>query len=225
MNYAVIACETLRDELNLASQETGCQFPIIWVDSDYHIDPNKLRSKLQEEIDVLKNVDAVLFAYGCCGNGLVGLQASSADLIIPKTDDCISMVLSEPDQAFERHKQTYFLTKGWMDGSKSLWNEYQHCLKRYGETRARYIFELMLKHYKFLMLIDTGAYELDDYILRAQELAKNINLELTYAKGGIWFLKKLLTGPYDDDFCVIPKGGTVNTGHFGYAQGEPFRQA
>ena len=31
------------------------------------------------------------------------------------------------------------------------------------------------------------------------------NLELIIENGGIWFLKKLLTGPYDDDFSIIQK--------------------
>lgn len=225
MNYTVIACETLRDELTLASNKTGCQHTVIWVESDYHIDPDKLRSKLQEEIDALENVDGILFAYGCCGNGLVGLRASSADLIIPKTDDCISMVLSQPGKKYQRHKQTYFLTKGWMESSKSIVNEYWHAMERYGEKRAKRLFELMLKHYNYLMLIDTGAYNLNECLSKAQELAGNTNLELKVEKGSTWFMEKLLTGPHDEDFCIIPKGGVVNISHFGYDYKDSTRQA
>lgn len=225
MNYTIIACQTLRDELNLAIHETGCQYPVIWVESDYHIDPEKLRIKLQEEIDALENVGGILFAYGCCGNGLVGLRASSADLIIPKTDDCISMILSQPGEKYQRHKQTYFLTRGWMESSKSIVNEYRHALERYGEKRAKRLFELMLKHYNYLMLIDTGAYNLNECLTRAKELAGNINLELNVEKGDIWFLEKLLTGPYDQDFCIIPKGGVVSISHFGYYYKDSSQQA
>lgn len=215
MKYAIVACQTLQDELNLAIKETDCQYPVIWVDSEYHIDPNKLRTKLQQEIDALKDVDSLLFAYGSCGNGLVGLTASTSNLIIPKTDDCISMVLCRPSEKLERHKETYFLTKGWIDSSKGLSFEYQHCVQRYGETRARRIFELMLKHYNYLMLIDTGAYNLEEYIGKAEELAQKLKLEMILEKGEIWLLKKLLTGPYDADFCVVQKGGTVNMADFG----------
>ncbi|SFR01085.1 Protein of unknown function [Desulfoscipio geothermicus DSM 3669] len=222
---AIIACQTLHDELNLAMHETGCRPPVIWVESDYHNDPNQLRAKLQEEIDSLKNIDNILFVYGCCGNGLVGLKASTANLIIPKTEDCISMVLSRPDEKFERHKQTYFLTKGWMEGSKSIFVEYEHALKRYGEKRTKRLFEVMLKHYHYFMLIDTGAYNLEDCLRKAEELAQNTALELVMAKGDIWFLKKLLTGPYDEDFCVVPKGGTVSITHLGLAHTVPAHQA
>ena len=209
MNFAIIACETLRDELNLEIQETGCQYPVIWVSSDYHIDPDKLRLKLQQEIDALANFDSILFAYGSCGNGLVGLRASTANLIIPQTDDCISMILSQPGQKYERHKQTYFLTKGWLEGSKSLAVEHAHTIKRYGEARAKKLFAMMFEHYRYLMLIDTGAYRPEDYFAQVKELGQDLSLEPIVGKGNLWFLKKLLLGPYDQDFCIIPKGETV----------------
>jgi hypothetical protein len=83
----------------------------------------------------------------------------------------------------------------------------------------------MFKHYHHLMLIDTGAYNLADCLGQAEELAQNTHLNLVVAKGGLWFLEKLLTGLYDENFCIIPKGGKVSTGHFGYAGGEPACQA
>ncbi|AGL00236.1 DUF1638 domain-containing protein [Desulfoscipio gibsoniae] len=225
MSDVIIACQTLSDELNLAMQQTGVRYPVIWVESDYHNDPNQLRAKLQREIDGLDGVHNVLFAYGCCGSGLVGLKATSANLIIPKTEDCISMVLSRPGEAFIRPKETYFLTKGWMEGSKSIFVEYEHALKRYGETRARRLFDVMLKHYRYFMLIDTGAYHVRGCLDKVQELAQNTGLQTVVAEGGLWFLKQLLTGPYEQDFCVIPKGGTVDISHFGLAQAVPVRQA
>lgn len=207
MTNAIIACETLRDELNLAIQETGCLYPIIWVESDYHNFPDKLRLKLQEEIDKFNNIDNILFAFGSCGNGLVGLKATTAKLIIPKTEDCISMLLSQPGCKYERHKQTYFLTRGWMRGSRSIFHEYTYTLKKYGKETTKMLFEEMLKHYKYLMLIDSGAYNLDSCRDAAGELAHNTNLSLILEEGNIWFLKKLLMGPYDDDFIIIKKDG------------------
>jgi len=221
MNCAIIACQTLQDELNLAIQETRCQYPVIWLESKYHISPNSLREKLQSEIDNLKKIDTILFAYGSCGSGLVGLTASTANLIIPKTEDCISMILSQPTKTFERPKKTYFITKGWMDSSSSLLEEYEHTLKRHGEERTKRIFKLMLGHYQYLMLIDTGAYNLDEWKNKAQELAQKVNLELVTKETSIWLLKQLLTGPYDENFCTIKKGETVSLGHFGYQDGRP----
>jgi hypothetical protein len=214
MNYAVIACQTLGDELTKAIHDTGCRYPVFWVDSEYHLDPNKLREKLQQEIDSLQDFDCVLLAYGSCGNGLVDLAATTADLIIPRTDDCISMVLSEPGKTFDRLKETYFLTKGWMEGSKGLLNEYRSAMERYGEARTKRIFGLMLKHYQKLLVIDTKAYNIDEWMHKAQEIAEITNLQLETTDGSIWFLKQLLTGPYDENFCVIKKGQKVNLSDF-----------
>ncbi|MEW9122945.1 MAG: DUF1638 domain-containing protein [Thermotaleaceae bacterium] len=216
MNTVVIACQTLGEELKLAMAETNCEYRVIWIGSEYHVYPEMLRKRLQEEIDRLNNVENILFAYGCCGNGLLDLHATTANLIIPKTDDCISILLSKPGESFQRKKKTYFLTKGWLDSSRGLLNEYKHTLKCYGEMRTKKVFELMLKNYQYLMLIDTKAYDLEEYKGKALELVKVFNLELQTTKGSLWFIKKLLTGPYDHDFCMIPKGEKVQISHFGY---------
>ena len=220
MNRVLIACRTLHDELKMAMRETGCGDPIIWMDSDYHLDPNRLRVKLQEIIDGLQNIDVALFVYGCCGNGLINLKATTADLIIPKTDDCISIIMSRPNEKFKRKKETYFLTKGWIEFSKGLMNEYHHTLECYGEQRTKRIFEMMLKHYLYLMLIDTKAYKIDHLMADATDLAKKVDLELVVSEGSLWYLKQLLTGPYDDHFCVVPKGQKVTLRDFGYKAAE-----
>lgn len=212
----IIACQTIEDEVNKAMAQTGSQDPILWVDSEYHIDPSKLRAKLQETINEVEGYDQLLFAYGCCGNGLVGLEATTARLIIPKTDDCISLVLSVPNEKFQRRKKTYFLTRGWMESCKSIFSEYQYTINKYGPKRAERLFNLMLKNYEDLMLIDTGAYPLDRCQEKAKDFASSINLNFITEKGSTWFLEKLLIGPYDQDFCVIEKGQTVTLNHFGY---------
>jgi hypothetical protein len=225
MDSIVIACETLKDELNAAVNITGSRLPIIWIDSKYHLDPGGLRKKLQQEIDSITNVKNILLAFGCCGNALIGIKATTANLIIPKTDDCISMVLSKQGEKFKRLKKTYFLTKGWIESPRSLTEEYTRAVTRYGKRKAERIFKLMLNSYKYLMLIDTKSYDVNKYVCKAQKIADITNLELIIENGGIWFLKKLLTGPYDDDFCIIQKNDEVRISHFGYDNVENVNQA
>ncbi len=215
-NNIIIACKILQNELEMAVDLAGKEYPIIWIDADYHNDPEKLRTRLQSEIDRLKNVDNILFSYGCCGNGLVGLKATTANLIIPKTDDCISMLLSRPAERAERPKDTYFLTKGWLDSAENIINEYLYTVKKYGLKRAKRLYKIMLKHYNNLMLIDTGAYKLKEALPKAEDFAEKTDLKLIIKKGNLWLLQKLLTGPHDNNFCVIPKGSTVSLDDFGY---------
>ena len=212
---SVIACETLRDELELAMREVGCEFQPIWLSSDYHRDPALLRSRLQEEIDRLKDVDQILLAYGCCGNGTVGLKASTAELIIPKAEDCIGIVLNKPGQNQERPLGTFFLTKGWLTGPNSFNAEIKHAVDRFGEQRAKRIIELMFKHYKQLLMIDTKAYSIPECLPEARELAETLKLELNFAEGDVWQLKTLLRGCRDQGLCYIPKGCTVTEQDFG----------
>lgn len=224
MNNIVIACQVLKDELNLVMKETGCTYPVIWVDSDYHINPDKLREKLQEEINALSEVDNILFAYGCCGNGLVGLKATTANLIIPKIEDCISLLLSQPDQEPQRVKETYFLTQGWLDSSRNIVSEYSYSLKRYGAQRTQKIYALLLKYYRYLAFIDTGAYNVQESMEKAHQFAQAVNLQLDVIQGSTWLLKKLLTGPHDANFCLVKKGDTVQLSCFGSAAGRGQQQ-
>ena len=209
MKNIVIACQTIKDELSLAIKETQCEYPVIWIDSSYHLYPGKLRLKLQEEINNLKDFDNILLAYGFCGNAIAGLKASSANLVFPKTDDCISIVLSK-DGELRQMKTAYFLTRGWIESPGGIMVDYSNALKRYGEEKAKRMFSLMLEHYDKLVVIDTGAYNIVDYIEKVQKFAKISGLDLVVEKGGIGLLKKLLTGPYDDKFCIIEKGQEVN---------------
>lgn len=211
MDKIVIACETLKDELTGAVNKTGCHLPIIWVDSVYHTDPEKLREKLQQEINYAEKADNILLAFGSCGNAVAGLKATSANLIIPKTDDCISMLLSRQGEEFKRAERTYFLTRGWIESTRSLEAEYERDLERYGRKTTERIFKLMLGSYRYLMLIDTGHYDVNKYRSRAERIAGITNLELITESGSIWLLEKLLTGPYDDNFYIIPKGREVKT--------------
>jgi len=50
------------------------------------------------------------------------------------------------------------------------------------------------------------------------------SLKLLLEKGDIWFLIKLLKGPYDEDFCVVKKGEKVTVEHFGFTVKDSFHQ-
>ncbi|CQR73014.1 hypothetical protein SpAn4DRAFT_2246 [Sporomusa ovata] len=75
-----------------------------------------LRGKVPEYIDTLE-ANIILMLFGCFGNGLVGIKFAKATLIIPRIDDCITMLLGStetrrniPDEA-----STFFLTKDWLN--------------------------------------------------------------------------------------------------------------
>ena len=73
----------------------------------------------------------------------------------------------------------------------------------------------MLEHYKRLILIDTGAYSLDDKCFeKSFTLAKRLGLRYQIEPGSLNLLQKLLTGPWDDDFVVLQSGTALSMNNF-----------
>ncbi|MCA1959641.1 MAG: DUF1638 domain-containing protein [Desulfomonile sp.] len=215
----VLACNTIRDELRKAACETDCRHPFIWVESGLHLVPESLRRRLQEELDRIAGVDRVLLAFGFCGNAVAGLTSGSYELILPKVDDCITLLLGSKEcreQCF-RQGGVYFLTKGWLEGEANIWTEYQSVLARFGPDRTERIYRRMLAHYRTLGLIDTGAYDLTELLPNVRDIAQTLKLEPKVIPGTVDYLKGLLSGPWNkSDYVVIPPFTTVELSHLGF---------
>ncbi|HCX65830.1 MAG TPA: hypothetical protein DHN33_11555 [Eubacteriaceae bacterium] len=215
MGDLIVACEILKDELEKARKDVGNEDPVIWMDSLLHMEPNRLREALQEVIDEHhQKADHILLAYGNCGGGLVGLEAKETTLVIPKTADCISLLLHKDKEVDHLRKNTYFLTKGWLRCEKNLISEYEHSLEKYGEEKAKQIFKVMLNHYENLMLIDTGAYDVKKYRKIAENIADKLEMNVTFKKGTPFILQKILDKQWGPDFTQISPGGSIQLHDF-----------
>lgn len=217
MGAVIIACNTIKDEVNKVIEEEGIDYPVIWIESGLHNFPDKLREKLQEQINKISNVENIILAYGYCGNALLGVYSDNAKLIIPRVDDCISLLLGsyQKREALSNELGSYFLTRGWIENEQNIIKEYERSLDRYGEEQADRVMKIMLEHYKRLILIDTGAYSLDDKCFeKSFALAKRMGLRYQIEPGSLNLLKKLLTGPWDDDFVVLQSGTALSMNNF-----------
>jgi hypothetical protein len=207
MKRVLIACETINDEVELAKKNTGVECETVWMSNLLHDSPERLKKALQEEINrVESDCDEILFAYGNCGNGLLGLKSEKATIVIPRYGDCIDILLSQKNNLERIRTTTYFLTAGWLRGEKTLDREYEHNLQKYGEKRARKVMDIMFRHYQHLMLIDTGAYQVADSLSRVNAIADLIGLKVIVDQGTISPLEKLILGQWDEHFCVVPPG-------------------
>ena len=205
----LLACETLRDEIEMLVAQEKIEIETKWMSNELHTHPENLRAALHDEIDASKDIDELLFAYGNCGNGLVGLKSETSTLIIPKFGDCIDIMLWRCHHLERVRTYTYFLTQGWLNGGHGLEWEIDYNLKRFGEKRAKKIMDMMYKHYKELMLIDTGAYDVAAAMPRVKRIAKAVDMEPVIQKGDLTPLKKLLLGLWDEDFCIVKPGQTT----------------
>ena len=199
MTECVIACSTLKGELGLAFARLGREWPVRWVPSGYHDFPKKLHALLQEELDNVQ-ADRVLMAFGLCGNAVSGLQSRDFELILPRTDDCISMLIGSVQARadYGREHAAYYLTQGWLSGERNIWTEYQYTRQKYGDEQADAILKMMFGHYRTLGLLDTGAYPMEDLYRQSAPIAEAFGFAQETVPAGIGWLENLLTGPWPE---------------------------
>lgn len=208
----LIACETIKKELLAAMKSTGTDFPVVWLESGLHNVPKKLNEVLQEKLDLCEGYDTVLLGLSLCGNSVLGLKTRDYQLVIPKCDDCISMLLGDSP----RLHATMFLTQGWLDGGHHLGQEYDLCMEKYGEKRGKRIFAALLKNYRCLALLDTGCFDADAAETEIRAMAEKLGLEVTTLQGSIRYLEELLSGNWDPTrFVVLPANSTLTADLFG----------
>src|ERR1700690_4452889 len=150
------------------------------LDFGLHLHPGDLKKALQDKInEASQTADALLLGYGLCSMAVVNLHATTATLVIPRVDDCISIFLGSSSAYQQQAKQepgTYYLTKGWIEVGDSPFEEDKRMIDKYGEEKSRRMINLMLKNYKRLAFINTGQYEIERYQEYAQRTAEQFGL-------------------------------------------------
>jgi hypothetical protein len=188
------------------------------LDFGLHINPKKLHSILQDDIDDSGGQYAtIILGYGLCSLAVIGLKANGCRLVIPRLDDCIAIFLgSRTAYTAEctREPGTYFLTKGWMEVGDTPFLEYERSVKKYGQIKAWKIYQAMMGKYKRLALIKTGQGNIETYQVDARVTAEKFGLNYEELIGSDQLVRKLLQGPWDHDIVVIEPGGTCTLGQF-----------
>ena len=214
-NRRVIACETVVEEM-LPFLPNDVPHEVL--DFGLHIKPAELKKVLQEKIDEASpKAEVLLLGYGLCSMAVVGLKATTATLVIPRTDDCIAIFLGSCNAYQEQAKKepgTYYLTKGWIEVGDTPFEEHKLLIEKYGEEKAERMTRLMLKNYKRLAFINTGVYEIERYQEYARKTAEKFNLRFEEIDGSPALVKKMVFGPWDGEFVVVSPGETVTYQHF-----------
>ena len=197
MQTAVIACRTLSDELQYAMERTGSDFPVFWLEQGLHNVPRQLLEALQAALDET-GAQRVLLAMGFCGNSLSGLRVPDAELIVPRVDDCISLLLGSVSRRLEvsREHAAYFFTEGWLRGERNIWVEHQHMLETYGEELTAELEKEMFGHYRTLGLLDCGIKPIEPLVEGTKMIADGLHLEQRVIPASAEYLETLLTGPW-----------------------------
>lgn len=215
MKTVIISCQTIENELRQAMADCHCDYPVRYVESGLHDVPQKLHDAMQQLLDECQDYDRSLVAMGFCGNALADLQTGRLELIIPRADDCITLLLGSAAARAEWNQKiaAFFMTEGWLKGERNIWREYQYAIEKYGEETGRAIYEMMFHHYQAIALLDTGSYDLTPAITETQFIARELGLEHQVIPASVEFIRRLLSGPWPEEaFVCIPPGQSVAVG-------------
>lgn len=214
-----IACRIFESMMETILPEDLFQH-ITYLDYGLHRVPGNLTSEVQKAIDQLETPSLIVLGYGLCGNGLKGIQSRQHTLLIPRTDDCIAVLLGSYQrylEEFDRQPGTYYLTKGWLEAGSDPLKEYQEVKEKYGEKDARWIMDTQYQHYQRLVLVAHQTSELETYRPQARQVAdycQRWGMDYQEILGSDRYVQRLVETAVsldsaDEDFLVIPPGGEI----------------
>ena len=208
----LVACKTLRTEIRHVEQESGISRRTIWLEAHLHDVPAKLTLALQDVLDSIVDADRVILGYANCGNAVQGLVSGDFELIVPRLDDCISLVFGSQDrrQEYGRAHASLFFTDGWLNEGRSIVDEYEHAVQRYGDQTAGEIMNMVYEHYRTMTFLDTGLYDVGGLMDRTRGIADMCGLCQRVQPGTLDYVRELVCGPWDPArFVHVPPGRAV----------------
>lgn len=212
----VVACRVLEHEIDFLQNQHGLGLETRWLESSLHDRPQSLKEQLEQTLAEVV-ADRVILTYGQCGGGTLGLKVNFEELILPRVDDCITLLLgsSQRRQEMNRELAAYYVTEGWLTGRKTPMGDFQRILNRYGEKRGRQVIEVMYRNYRSLCLLDTGVSDIERLKGLCIPVTEITGTQLCTACGVLTWLEQLLTGPWPQErFLVKHRGQTITEGDF-----------
>jgi len=222
----VIACQVFQNWLEkFLPIIPGWDQKVTFFNYGLHAVPKNLRKTIQEAIDSIQQPSLVILAYGLCGNGLNNIQAGKNYLLIPRTDDCIAVLLGSYQvyrREMDREPGTYYLSKGWLEAGTNPLQESQALEKKYGKEKAVWLMDYQYHNYKRLMMVARDYDELQIYREKALEVAgycSRWGMRYEEMIGSDDYLQGLVQQAVDlekigNEFILVPPGGVLDQSLF-----------
>lgn len=220
----IIACKIMQSMFQgLLPQELAQD--VTYMDYGLHRQPQRMTWTLQDAIDSVQTPSLIVLGYGLCGNGLNGIKAGPHTLLIPRTDDCIAIMLGSRHaymREFEATPGTYYLSKGWLESGSHPLKEFEEYREKYGEEDAAWIMDQQYQHYERLVLVAHSASDLQAYREEAQKVARYCErwgMRYEEILGSDVYVRRLIEVAtalerIDEDFVLVPPGGEVRQDQF-----------
>lgn len=212
MKTTMIVCETLKDEFLFLYREMGLKADVKWIESGLHNYTQKLHDRLQQAIDEITECGRVILVFGRCGDSISNLKNGNFEMIVPKAEDCISLLMGSDERRrdYSREHAAYYLTDGWIRGERNIWMEYLYSVEKYGEATAKNIAKMMYCNYRTLALLDTGINPISQLMEKTREIEETLELERKVVPAELTYIRELLTGPWDTTrYEIVPPYGIV----------------
>jgi len=231
MRVALVGCMVMNREICHLISRSSNIVRAWWLKQGLHNTPEILHTELQRLIHEIEaenqkqplhaRFDAIVFAYGLCSNSVIGLRSQSLPLIIPRCDDCISLVLGSAEryqEFFEKLPGTYWYSSGWIEHgdppSKERYvRERAEYVEKYGEDNADFLMEYnntWLTNYHNCGYITCPFGDRAEHLEFARKAAVDFKWSYHEIPGDMTLLAALVNGPWDDQqFLTCPPKSRV----------------
>jgi hypothetical protein len=216
MKSVILSCPTLKKELLAALAANNADIPVHFMPYKLHGDLKFLHEYVQSMIDSFGNVDRIYICTTGCGGGTIGIKATTAELVLPRTRDCLDILLSGDNLKRDdrRNLRDIYYTASWMDFSKNSEIDYDKLVANRGKEEAEEFLRKLYKGFKDFYIIDTGCYDVQEVRDYLAPLMKVLDTEIKEVKGEYKVLHKMVTHQIDEDFVIVPQGEAVQAGSF-----------
>jgi len=189
------------------------EISVLWMDRKLHNDPKKLHLYIQQQIDAHQDAEEILLSYGLCGNAVIGLHSENTRIVLPAFDDCICQMLYAESEEFVDscvpEKGCLYLTREWTIDQESIVPQCEQIYEQYGKEYGSQIIQEIYRGYHSLVVIDTGAYDMEKTLRYAGIAADYTGMCIKVQCGSCKVMENLLLGKYDKTICMIEKGEKV----------------
>jgi len=213
MNKTVIlSCTSLKDYVELAQKKLNTAYPVIYLSRIYHRDPEEMREHVISALEGLDpEVETVLVSMGFCGGSWDKVKVPCR-VVIPRVDDCISLLLQTTDEPVSNlKKQDHLYVKDKDPFKENFKSIFDHLTRDIDEETKKRYHEDWMRYYREIDIIET---EINDsrrpeYAAVVKADADWLQAEMAYIPGGTLLLEKLISGNWDGQFMVFEPGETT----------------